>query len=100
MTANDYKDPQIVAYAIENHPCDSRVTMTDEGIVQTLNARMGTGGGNVPMVLIPDNRECWAVDSHPMDSRIQVVDGACPSVTCKLAKLASDGPLMLVKRNE
>lgn len=53
LTANDFKDPCIVAYAIENHPCDSRVTLTDEGIVQTLNARMGTGGGNVPLVLLP-----------------------------------------------
>ena len=45
LTANDFKDPTIVAYAIENHPCDSRVTLTDDGIVQTLNARLGTGGG-------------------------------------------------------
>ena len=44
MTANDFKDPTLVCYAIENHPCDSRVTLTDNGIVQTLNARMGTGG--------------------------------------------------------
>lgn len=38
-------------YAIENHPSDSRVMLTYDGIVQTLNARMGTGGGNVPLVL-------------------------------------------------
>ena len=56
--ASEYEN--LVCYAIENHPCDSRVTMTDDGIVQTLNARMGTGGGNVPMVLIPDNCECCA----------------------------------------
>lgn len=52
LARTDYKEPPVVAYAIENHPCDSRVTMTDDGIVQTLNARMGTGGGNVPMVLM------------------------------------------------
>ena len=33
---------------IENHPHDSRVKITDT--FQTLNSRMGTGGGNVPMV--------------------------------------------------
>ena len=33
-----------ICYAIENHPCDSRVTVDENGIVQTLNARMGTGG--------------------------------------------------------
>ena len=57
MTANDYKDPTIVAYAIENHPCDSRVTLSDDGIVQTLNARMGTGGGNTPLLML------WRVQS-------------------------------------
>ena len=40
-----------VVYAIENHPNDSRVKLDDRGIVQTLNQRMGTGGGNVPMVI-------------------------------------------------
>ena len=53
LEATDYKEPISICYAIENHPCDSRVTLTDEGIVQTLNARMGTGGGNVPLVLLP-----------------------------------------------
>ena len=36
---------------IENHPADSRVTMSEEDAVQTLTSRMGTGGGNVPMVI-------------------------------------------------
>ena len=40
-----------VVYPIEHHPMDSRVTMCDDGIVQTLSARMGTGGNNVPLVL-------------------------------------------------
>lgn len=46
-----------VCYAIENHPADSRVTMDDSGIVQTLSARMGTGGGNVPLVLMEECNE-------------------------------------------
>ena len=37
--------------AVENHPADSRVTLSDDGKVQTLTSRMGTGGGNVPLVL-------------------------------------------------
>lgn len=49
ICANDYKEPQ-VAYAIENHPADSRVKISYNGVVQTLSSRMGTGGGNVPMV--------------------------------------------------
>ena len=54
METSDYKQPIIIAYAIENHPADSRITMSDNGIVQTLSARCGTGGGNVPMVLMAD----------------------------------------------
>lgn len=53
---------QMVCYAIENHPCDSRVTMDDDGIVQTLNARMGTGGGNTPIVLMVHSQN--ADDNH------------------------------------
>ena len=39
------------AYSIENHPADSRVNIDESGMVQTLTSRMGTGGGNVPMVM-------------------------------------------------
>ena len=35
---------------IENHPNDSRVKYKEDGVFQTLSSRMGTGGGNVPMV--------------------------------------------------
>ena len=36
---------------IENHPADSRVNIDNSGKCQTLTSRMGTGGGNVPMVM-------------------------------------------------
>lgn len=39
------------AVAIENHPADSRVKIDESGVVQTLSSRMGTGGGNVPLVM-------------------------------------------------
>lgn len=42
---------QPTAYSIENHPADSRVDIDDSGLCQTLTSRMGTGGGNVPMVM-------------------------------------------------
>ena len=41
------------AVAIENRPQDSRAKLSADGIVQTLDARMGTGGGNVPLVCEP-----------------------------------------------
>ena len=40
-----------LAVAIENHPADSRVKIDESGTVQTLTERMGTGGGNVPLVM-------------------------------------------------
>ena len=39
------------AVALENHPADSRVTVSEDGKVQTLTSRMGTGGNNVPLVM-------------------------------------------------
>lgn len=40
---------------VENHPQDSRVKVSEDGIVQTLPTRMGTGGGNIPMVMSVGN---------------------------------------------
>lgn len=42
LESRDYKMPQAVA--LENHPADSRVKICEDGIVQTLSSRMGTGG--------------------------------------------------------
>jgi len=41
------------AVVIENRPQDSRVKINKDGIVQTLDARMGMGGGNVPLLCEP-----------------------------------------------
>lgn len=41
----------IVQLAVENHPQDSRVKINENGVVQTLSGQMGTGGGNVPLIL-------------------------------------------------
>jgi DNA (cytosine-5)-methyltransferase 1 len=38
---------------VENHPNDSHVKISEDGMVQALSGRMGTGGGNVPMVMEP-----------------------------------------------
>ena len=38
---------------IENHPADSRLSLSEDGKVQTLTARMGTGGNNTPLVMPP-----------------------------------------------
>ena len=42
------------AIALEHHPIDSRIKIDPDNLVQTLCERMGTGGGNVPLVMTPD----------------------------------------------
>ena len=53
---------------IENHPNDSRVKIKEDGICQSLTGRMGTGGGNTPIVLIltesQDERKAVATMRH------------------------------------
>ena len=44
-------DRHCVAISVENHPQDSRVKLSADGTVQTLSGQMGTGGGNVPLIL-------------------------------------------------
>lgn len=36
---------------LEHHPNDSRIKIDESGSCQSLTSRMGTGGGNVPLVL-------------------------------------------------
>jgi len=36
---------------LESHPSDSRIRIDDSGTIQTLRSRMGTGGGNEPMLM-------------------------------------------------
>lgn len=38
-------------YPVESHPQDSRVEIKHDGVCQTLSHKMGTGGGNVPLIL-------------------------------------------------
>lgn len=63
-----------VSYKIlENHPADSRVRICEDNIFQTLSSRMGTGGGNVPMVMNEENTvvrrltplECERLQGYP-----------------------------------
>lgn len=63
------------AIALENHPADSRVKISEDGNVQTLTSRCGTGGGNVPMVMD-------AVENS-VESPVKEVENS-PTVTLKI----------------
>ena len=47
----DNSETRTPTLILENHPADSRVKICKDGIFQTLSSRMGTGGGNTPMVM-------------------------------------------------
>ena len=47
-------DRPAVFKVLENHPQDCRVKIVQDDIVQTLSGKMGTGGGNTPMVFAID----------------------------------------------
>lgn len=47
----DNSETRTPTLVLENHPADSRVKISKNNVFETLSSRMGTGGGNVPMVL-------------------------------------------------
>lgn len=64
------------AIALENHPADSRVKIAEDGIVQTLNARMGTGGGGMfPSLCVRspvlEHSNAGATDVYPAGNKLQ-----------------------------
>lgn len=88
-TATDTEDGTGTAdrniYSIENHANDSRVGIREDGTVQTLTQRMGTGGGNVPMVLETQNAQpedkCECMTSWDCQSkRIFNPEGVYPTL--------------------
>ena len=52
---------------LENHPADSRVKICFDDIFQTLSTRMGTGGGNVPLVMEEHEMETIVRRLTPME---------------------------------
>lgn len=61
FTLNTIDRPAV--YAIDNHPQDNRVTVREDGKVQTLSKQCGTGGGNVPMCI--GNGQVDSLDPTP-----------------------------------
>lgn len=48
---SDVVPAAVTAFALENDPTDSRIKLLENGVVQTLTSRMGTGGNNVPLLM-------------------------------------------------
>lgn len=56
--------------SIENHPSDSRITISDKNKAQTLTSRMGTGENNVPLIMseVPKTYGICSKNSNSMKS--------------------------------
>ena len=83
------QDRHAVVYALEGNgarPSHMGAGFSDSGKMYTLNT-------------IEQHSVCYAIENHAMDSRIQIAGDVSPSITAKLAKQASDGPLVLIKEN-
>ena len=92
LNAFDSSEARTPTIVIENHPADSRVKISDNGIFQTLSGRMGTGGGNVPMV------------SQMMMGRIcigngQAHDALIPSYEVSKTLNCMDDPMKVMTEN-
>ena len=78
---------------LENHPNDSRVKIKEDNIFQTLSSRMGTGGGNVPMVM-----ECNPV--YSIDNDIRSSKFTDDEITDPLTAADYKDPQVIVYANE
>ena len=61
------------AIALDSHPADSRIGIADGTKAQTLTSRMGTGGGNVPLVMDTDTTAGGRIRKNDATSCNQVV---------------------------
>ena len=42
---------------LDHHPNDSRIGIKENDVCQSLTSRMGTGGGNVPLVIVINDKD-------------------------------------------
>lgn len=55
---------------LDHHPNDSRTDIAhDQKTVQTLTSRTGTGGGNVPLIMVKTNDVCVGKQSESRDHK-------------------------------
>lgn len=91
---------------LESHPNDSRMKIAEDSVFQSLSARMGTGGGNVPLVMFWDGSQtCSTLTKSNADGSARMPDKdsfncvlslskasrfCCPSENTALPLVATD----------
>ena len=81
--ASDADHIPCAVYSVENHPADSRVNLDESGKVQTLTSRMGTGGGNVPMVMHPRDDKAYSIN-HQGGNVEQIIEEKVGTLTASM----------------
>ena len=85
---------ELVVYAVENHPADSRVNIDESGKCQTLTSRMGTGGGNVPLVM-QQAVYCMATQQ----GGAEITKNICPTITAAAGMSGNNQPVICLQGN-
>lgn len=87
------------AVALENHPADSRVKISEDDKVQTLTGRMGTGGGNVPLVMAGAEKypEAEMYENHSQDTRYKGPLDTAPTVSATYGMGGNNQPFVVEK---
>lgn len=85
------------AVALENHPADSRVDISEDGRVQTLTGRMGTGGGNVPLVMTEPEELPEMYENHSQDTRYTGPLDTAPTVNATYGMGGNNQPFVVEK---
>lgn len=57
---------EVICYSVENYGNDSRIKIREDCTVQSLTARMGTGGNNTPMAISVGNGQLHSVKPEPI----------------------------------
>ena len=75
-----------LVYAVENHAQDGRCTLSPDNIVQTLAGRMGTGGGNIPLIL------CKATPQ----ANAEICENLAPTLSAAAGMSGNNQPIVTV----
>lgn len=96
LNVYDNGEMRTPTFILENHPADSRVKICEDGVFQTLSSRMGTGGGNVPMVI--EAKEPLLLESNQNHATIQI-NGISTSLPAAMGEGGGYVPMITEEKN-
>lgn len=88
--------------AIDHHPQDSRTELSKDGICQTLTGKMGTGGGNVPLILDDQGGRRITANDRGIAPTLRAQVHGHPPITMQIrsgCEGGGKGPLLQVEKS-